>query len=101
MFKSFLNKSISQIYAGLTLGQKLEIEIIIVILILIVGMFFYHFIEGWRYIDAMYFCSTTLAAVGYGDFFPKTDIGKIFTMFYQFIGIPFFVYTTSLFINKN
>ena len=41
------------------------------------------------------------AAVGDGDFFPKTDIGKIFTMFYQFIGIPFFVYTTSLFINKN
>ena len=39
--------------------------------------------------------------VGYGDFRPLTDGGKIFTIFYQFIGIPFFVYTTSLFINRK
>jgi voltage-gated potassium channel len=64
-------------------------------------MFFYHHVEGWRYLDAIYFCSTTLAAVGYGDFLPRTDIGKVFTIFYQFIGIPFFVYTTSLFVNKK
>lgn len=101
MFRSFLNKSISQIYAGLTLGQKLKIEIIIVILILIIGMYFYHFIEGWRYLDAAYFCTSTLATVGYGDFFPQTDIGKMFTIFYQFIGIPFFVFTTSLFVERD
>lgn len=101
MARAFLKKSIGQVHAGLTLGQKLEIEIAIIILILVVGSVLYHFIEGWRYLDALYFSSTTLAAVGYGDFYPKTDAGKIFTIFYQFIGIPFFVYTTSLFINKN
>jgi Ion channel len=101
MAKAFFKRSISQIYSGLTLGQKLEVEIAIVIMILIIGMVFYHFVEGWRYLDAIYFCSTTLAAVGYGDFLPRTDAGKIFTIFYQFIGIPFFVYTTSLFINKR
>lgn len=101
MAKKFLKKSLSQVYSGLTLGQKLEVEIAIVIIILIIGMFFYHYAEGWRYLDAIYFCSTTLAAVGYGDFLPRTDIGKIFTIFYQFIGIPFFVYTTSLFINRR
>jgi Ion channel len=61
----FLRKSLGQIYSGLTLGQKLEIEIFVVILILICGMVFYHFAEGWRYLDAIYFSSTTLAAVGY------------------------------------
>ena len=101
MARAFLKKSLKQIYGGLTLGQKLEIEIAIVVLILIIGSIFYHYIEGWRYLDALYFCSTTLAAVGYGDFVPKTDAGKIFTIFYQFIGIPFFVYTTSLFISEN
>lgn len=101
MTTKFLRKSLSQIYSGLTLGQKLEIEVAVVILILLIGMVFYHFVEGWRYLDALYFCSTTLGAVGYGDFAPKTDIGKIFTMFYQFIGIPFFVYTTSLFIERK
>ncbi len=64
MAKTFLKKSLSQIYSGLTLGQKLEVEIAIVILILVGGMFFYHFAEGWRYLDAIYFSSTTLAAVG-------------------------------------
>ncbi|MBC7498769.1 two pore domain potassium channel family protein [Candidatus Gracilibacteria bacterium] len=101
MAKKFIKKSLGQIYSGLTLGQKLEIEIAVVIAILIIGMLFYHFAEGWRYLDAIYFSSTTLAAVGYGDFAPKTDIGKIFTIFYQFIGIPFFVYTTSLFIDRK
>jgi voltage-gated potassium channel len=70
-------------------------------IIMIGGMFFYHHVEGWRYLDAIYFCSTTLAAVGYGDFHPLTDAGKVFTIFYQFIGIPFFVYTTSLFIDRK
>jgi Ion channel len=101
MPKVFIEKSLSQIYSGLTLGQKLEVEVAVVLIILICGMFFYHQIEGWRYLDALYFSSTTLAAVGYGDFYPKTDLGKIFTIFYQFIGIPFFVYTTSLFIEKK
>ena len=101
MAKKFITESLRQIYSGLTLGQKLEIEVLVVIVILLIGMIFYHFIEGWRYLDAAYFSSTTLAAVGYGDFSPKTDLGKIFTIFYQFIGIPFFVYTTSLFIDKK
>lgn len=101
MAKKFIKKSLSQIYSGLTLGQKLEIEVVVVILILLIGMVFYHFVENWRYLDAIYFSSTTLTAVGYGDFSPRTDAGKIFTIFYQFIGIPFFVYTTSLFINRK
>jgi len=59
----------------------------LVAILLISGMFFYHSIEGWSYLNSLYFSVTTLTTVGYGDFSPHTDAGKIFTMIYLFIGI--------------
>lgn len=55
------------------------------------GTLFYHRVEGWRWLDSLYFSVITLATVGYGDFTPQTDAGKIFTMFYIFIGIGLLV----------
>jgi len=51
------------------------------------GTLFYHWVEGWRWLDSLYFCVMTLATVGYGDFSPQTDLGKIFAMVYVFMGI--------------
>lgn len=59
----------------------------LVLIILLSGTLFYHYFEGWSYIDSIYFCVITLATVGYGDFHPVTDIGKIFTIIYIFLGI--------------
>jgi hypothetical protein len=56
-------------------------------LLIVSGTFFYHWVEEWRWLDSLYFSVVTLATVGYGDFSPRTDVGKVFTIFYMFLGI--------------
>ena len=69
---------------------------VLIIILLVMGTIFYHSIEHWRYLDAVYFSTYTITTVGYGDFVPKTDIGKIFTIFYIFAGVSIALYGLSL-----
>lgn len=41
--------------------------------------------QNW--FNALYWVMTTMATVGYGDFFAKTVVGKLFTMFLYIFGI--------------
>ena len=59
--------------------------------LLFIGTVFYVRTEGWSVLDALYFCVVTLATVGYGDFAPRTSVGKIFTIVYILIGAGVFV----------
>lgn len=61
--------------------------LLLVILILLIGMFFYGTVEHWSRLDSIYFSIVTLTTVGFGDFSPQTDSGKVFTIFYLLIGI--------------
>ncbi|MBB93694.1 MAG: transporter [Rhodobacteraceae bacterium] len=61
------------------------------IIILLSGTLFYRGVEGWSWIDALYFCATTISTVGLGDLAPQTDIGKVFTVVYIFVGVGIFV----------
>lgn len=56
-------------------------------LLLLAGMFFYHRVEGWTLLEALYFSVITLATVGYGDFYPHTGAGRVFTILYVLIGL--------------
>ncbi len=68
-------------------SQSFRILLVITLLLIASGSAFYSFVEGWRVLDSAYFCVITLATVGYGDFSPQTDAGKIFTIFYVVAGV--------------
>ncbi len=55
--------------------------------IIVIGSTVYHYLEGWNWVDCVYFCIITLTTIGYGDFSPQTPEGKVFTIFYILLGI--------------
>ena len=59
--------------------------------LLVVGMFLFHWVEGWSYLDSFYFSAISATTVGYGDFSPKTPAGKLLAVFYIFCGIGLLV----------
>ena len=76
---------------------KVAQSIALFVLILLSSTLFYSNVEGWRYIDSVYFSVATVTTVGYGDFVPQTDAGKIFTMIFSFMGIGFALYFFTMF----
>ena len=54
---------------------------------LLAGVLVYHWLEGWSYLDALYFCVVSLATVGYGDLTPTTPLARVFTIIYLINGI--------------
>lgn len=55
--------------------------------VLLIGTFAYHWLEGWSYLDSLYFCVISLATIGYGDLAPTTPEARLFTIFYVINGI--------------
>ena len=80
-----------------------EIKKIVVFfsLICLIGIIFYTYIENFSIIDSIYFVFITITTIGYGDLYPKSDIGKLFTVIYSFIGVITFFYMINKFIEME
>jgi len=83
-------KNVFKFFGSILRGMrdaKFRSLLFFVLVVLFIGTFFYHKIEGWSWLNSFYFSSISLTTVGYGDLVPKTDAGKIFTVFYIFSGV--------------
>lgn len=58
-------------------------------IILVAGTVFYMVVEGWDFVEALYFCVATLTTVGYGDLHPTNDLSRLFTVVYVLVGVGF------------
>lgn len=57
------------------------------LLLLGIGTVGYHFLEGWTWVDSLYFSVVAVTTVGFGDLAPSTDPSKLFTVGYVLVGI--------------
>lgn len=78
------------------LVHKLVVSIFVFIILILIGAYAYHWAEGYNALDSVYFTVITVTTIGYGDMYPVTTFGKIFTMFYSFLGIAMALYLFSL-----
>ena len=61
----------------LTFSQKtLMIQVLLFLSYLLSAAAVYAYIEDWDYLDAVYWVDVTFFTIGYGDFSPKTHLGR-------------------------
>jgi hypothetical protein len=51
------------------------------------GTIFYMLVEGWRFVDALYFSTIIVTTIGLGQGPPDSDAAKLFTIAYALVGI--------------
>lgn len=66
-------------------------------LVVLGGTMFFHIVEGWSYLDSYFFTVVTLSTVGYGEMVPVTDVGRIGTTIFIFVGLGVFAVTIQQF----
>jgi voltage-gated potassium channel Kch len=66
--------------------MKYQKTYLALLFILSIGTIFYHFVENFKWLDALYFSVVALTTAGFGDITPVTDLGKVFTMIYMITG---------------
>lgn len=65
--------------------------LLLALLILLSGTLFYRAIEGWSWLDSVYFSVMTAATIGVDGLSPATAEGRLFTIFYALVAIGVFI----------
>ncbi len=95
--------SLKQLYRGLRVALRdgrVKSILAFTIAIVLWASVFYRYVEGWSWLDSIYFSVVTISTVGFGDFSPETAAGKIFTMFYIVVGLGVFVTAVTTIANS-
>ncbi|KAK1984147.1 LOW QUALITY PROTEIN: ion channel protein [Colletotrichum cereale] len=72
----------------LTLAQRtLMLQTILFLVYLLLGALVFSTIEGWAYLDAVYWADVTLFTVGFGEFAAATPLGRALLIPYALVGV--------------
>ncbi|KAL8630945.1 hypothetical protein Q9189_003362 [Teloschistes chrysophthalmus] len=72
----------------LTMSQRtLMLQTISFMVYMLLGALVFYHVEGWQYLDAVYFTNYTLLTVGIGDYAPQTHTGRALLFPYAIGGI--------------
>lgn len=85
----FQNREQQRMYA------KSVKALIMLVAILSFGTFGYMFIEHSSFVDSLYMTMITISTIGYGEIFPLSTMGRIFTMVLIVIGVGFVMFMFS------
>ncbi len=75
--------------------KPLLIPLLLLAILYVFSIIFFHFMEGWTYLDAAYYTTSTISTVGYGDFTPVTDVGKVGAILLTFGGVGLAIYVIT------
>ncbi|HMT39621.1 MAG TPA: potassium channel family protein [Candidatus Saccharibacteria bacterium] len=95
--KSYKEQTLEE-YKGVI--QQFRMAGVTAITLLTIGAVFFHYVQKLSWLDAFYFCTISLATIGYGDITPTTPAGKIFIMFYVVIGIGIIATFANLVVRR-
>ncbi len=80
----FLSK---MLFLDVLFNRKTRPILIYAAIVIALGATLYRWLEGWSWLDSIYFVVITLTTIGYGDLHPTTPITKLITIFYGINGI--------------
>ena len=70
-----------------TLPEKFVLAFLVLFFMILTGTIWFHYFEGWDFMESLYATVVTLATVGYGDFVPKSRGGMLFAIFIIISGV--------------
>jgi len=76
--------------------RKVVIAVLSILFLLSIGTGVYSVLEKWHWIDSLYFTTSTLTTIGYGDLVPTHEISKLFTVIFVFSGVGIFLFSMSI-----
>jgi hypothetical protein len=80
--------------------SRLVTIIFMLFFLLLAGTLFFHFSEGWSYLDALYYSTMSVTSRGYTDhLYPKHWASVLFSVFYLLFGALIVLFTLSTFIS--
>ena len=84
-------EAVNSMHADLTeaagRSERIKIVVLVVVVWAILGSVVFSFAENWEAQESFYFAFVTLATIGLGDFFPKTQFGKLYLIIFITFGL--------------